>query len=401
MSADARSRPQRKVGAHDAREVSRLDVSFSYAVVFVDDVFAPDCAVLSDAIAEPGAGRRPKVLVFMDEGLAAAAPELASRVMGYLRAWSSRCDSVAEAPVFVPGGEAAKQGFAAIEPMLARVHADGLDRHDTIVAIGGGAVLDAVGFVAAIAHRGIRHVRIPTTVLSQNDAGVGVKNAINVFGVKNFAGTFATPSAVLVDASLLSTLGERDQRAGMAEAVKVAAIRDAEFFAWLERHADDLRDFRGDAVATSIRRAATLHLDHIRSSGDPFERGSARPLDFGHWAAHKLESMTAHALRHGEAVAIGMCIDTAYAVAVGHASSVVYDRLVALLTRLGLPTSHPALGKCDAAGQPLVLAGLEEFRQHLGGALSITLLAAVGAGVQVDAIDRELMATVCHHHATR
>ncbi|TPV93084.1 MAG: 3-dehydroquinate synthase [Myxococcales bacterium FL481] len=376
-----------------------VELSLRYDVCFVDRVFESTRDVLINAVAAPGSGRRPKVLLCVDDGLARANPHVVPAAQAYLRRFSSRCQLVSPAPLTIPGGEAAKQGFTAIEPILRAVYERGLDRHDSVIAVGGGAVLDAVGFAAAVAHRGVRLVRVPTTVLSQNDAGVGVKNAINLYGSKNFVGTFATPTAVLVDTTLLHTLAVRDQRAGMAEAVKVAAIRDAEFFLWLEAQADSLRAFEPAAVARSIRDAAHLHLAHIRQSGDPFERGSARPLDFGHWAAHKLESMTDHELRHGEAVAIGMCIDTAYAVAVGHAPQHVAQRLVRLLERLGLPTGHPALARRGEDGRLTVLDGLEEFRQHLGGELSITLLSEVGVQVQVHAIDTTVMAQICEERA--
>src|SRR5690606_1083383 len=127
------------------------------------------------------------------------------------------------------------------------------------IGLGGGAVLDAVGLVAATTHRGIRHVRVPTTVLSQNDSGAGVKNGVNLYDQKNFVGTFAPPCAVVNGLDLLDTLPPRDKIAGMAEAVKVALIRDAEFFEWLERHADDLVVFERSGMRHMIRRCAELH----------------------------------------------------------------------------------------------------------------------------------------------
>src|SRR5262249_48180532 len=153
-------------------------------------------------------------------------------------------------------------------------------------------VLDAVGLVAATSHRGIRLIRVPTTVLAQNDSGVGVKNAVNLKGSKNFIGTFAPPFAVLNDLALIGNLPAREKIAGMAEAVKVALIRDAAFFQWLEQNIDALSLFERPAMAYMIRRCAEIHMRQIAEGGDPFESGSARPLDFGHWSAHKLESLT-------------------------------------------------------------------------------------------------------------
>ena len=144
-----------------------------------------------------------------------------------------------------------------------------------------------------------------------------MKNAINAFGFKNLLGTFAPPFAVINDFAFLDILPEREKRGGMAEAVKVALIRDADFFAWLEREADALARFQPNALDTLVQRCARRHMHQIAHGGDPFETGSARPLDYGHWSAHKLEGLTRHALRHGEAVAIGVALDARYSVLAG------------------------------------------------------------------------------------
>jgi 3-dehydroquinate synthase len=138
-------------------------------------------------------------------------------------------------------------------------------------------------------------------------------------------------------------------------------------------------------------RTAELHLQHIATSGDPFENGSARPLDFGHWAAHKLESMTSHRLRHGEAVAIGIALDTLYSHRTGRCDAALAERVIGALERIGLRTYDAALGARSPAGRLRVLDGLTEFREHLGGDLTITLLAGAGRGVEVHAIDDAVM----------
>jgi len=261
-----------------------------------------------------------------------------------------------------------------------------------VLLVGGGALLDAGGYAAAMVHRGIRVVRLPTTVLAQGDSGVGVKNGVNAFGVKNLLGTFAPPFAVINDARFLETLGRRDTIAGMAEAVKVALIRDAEFFTWLEQHATALAAREPAPVAELVRRSAQLHLDHIATSGDPFETGSARPLDFGHWAAHKLESLTRNRLRHGEAVAIGIALDTAYSAHAGLLPQAAVESVLTLLEGLGFALWDEALepdGSWDT--RPPVLDGLAEFREHLGGELTITLLAGIGRGVDVHEIREDLV----------
>ncbi len=246
-------------------------------------------------------------------------------------------------PIKVPGGEKIKNELFHIEWMQGLVQEHRIDRHSFVIAVGGGAVLDAVGLIAATSHRGLRLIRVPTTVLSQNDSGVGVKNSVNLKGSKNFVGTFAPPFAVLNDLAMIDDLPPREKIAGMAEAVKVALIRDAQFFYWLERHIDALSVFERTAMAFMIRRCAELHMRQIAHGGDPFEMGSARPLDFGHWAAHKLESLTRNHVRHGEAVAIGIALDTRYSVLAGLLAPGVEDRVAALLELLGFRLWHPAL----------------------------------------------------------
>jgi 3-dehydroquinate synthase len=234
-------------------------------------------------------------------------------------------------------------------------------------------------------------LRMPSTVLAQNDAGVGVKNGFNFSDTKNLIGTFAPPVAVLNDASLLKSLSARDRRAGLAEAVKVAAIRDKSFFAWMEAQAGPLSLFDEQASQYAIARCAQLHLGQITRAGDPFETGSARPLDYGHWSAHKLEAMAGYSIRHGEAVAIGMALDARYAVIVGMLNESQAKRLVKLLEKLGFTLWHEALDTRNEHNHPSVFAGLEEFRQHLGGALCVTLLSEIGIGKEVNVMDEKAL----------
>ena len=247
------------------------------------------------------------------------------------------------------------------------------------------------GLAAATAHRGVRHVRIPTTTLSQCDSGVGVKNGINAFGKKNFIGTFAPPFAVINDFTLLGTLPERDARAGFVEAVKVACIRSREFFESLESNARALAQFEPEPVRQLIRRCAELHVNHIATSGDPFEFGSARPLDFGHWAAHKLEQISNFTLRHGEAVAIGVALDVIYSRRAGLLSAENAERVLRLLETLGYELFVADLVRENSRHEMLVLEGLEEFREHLGGTLAITLLKDIGQGFEVSEMDRAVI----------
>ncbi|HEU5075306.1 MAG TPA: 3-dehydroquinate synthase, partial [Polyangiaceae bacterium] len=362
--------------------------------------FNPDNPDLARALGRREPEKRHRACFVIDAGVARAWPQLPEQIQRYAER-HARTLELAGAPLVVPGGEQVKNDPSHIEALHREIARRGLDRQSFAVIVGGGAVQDMAGFAAATAHRGVRVVRLPTTVLSQNDSGVGVKNGINAFGLKNFVGSFAPPFAVINDARFLETLERRDRIAGIAEAVKVSLIRDAEFFEWLVANATRLRHFDAQATAFMVQRSAELHLRHIESGGDPFELGSARPLDFGHWSAHKLESLTAHGLRHGEAVAIGLALDTLVSVEVGLLSSAVAERVYRLLEELGLPTFHPELESVDAAGALKVLEGLREFREHLGGELTVTLLRAPGQAVDWHEMDPALIARAIRILRTR
>lgn len=371
-------------GADEIRPAFNVD--FSYPVCFTRDVLAPQNPTLA-RILNSSAQNAVKVFFIVDRGVVETHPELECAIGDYCRAY---CLDWGGEWLELPGGEAAKtqENIASMHrAMLARQ----LDRQSYVIAIGGGAVLDAAGYAAATFHRGIRMVRLPTTVLAQNDAGIGVKNGINADGIKNLLGCFTVPYAVINDRQVLSTLPKRAFRAGFAEAIKVALIRDAGFFDWICANADRLDRRDEQAAEYLIKRCAELHLNQICHGGDPFETGSARPLDYGHWSAHKLESLSNHQLSHGEAVAIGMALDTLYAVEAGLLARDRAERIIGLLRQLGFDLWHPGLLAETAGGDNALLAGIEEFRQHLGGRLCITLLTDIGRTVEVDEVDTDLM----------
>ena len=365
-----------------------IDIQFSvpwtHRVRFTDDVAGADFARLAEVIAAGGGGECPaKVLVWADRDVHAASDRV-DRIAARL------ADTVGVrlvAPATdVEGGEEAKNSPKIVERLLAQINACDLDRRSFIVAVGGGAMLDAAGLAAAIAHRGVRLIRLPTTTLAQADSGVGVKNAINYFGKKNWVGTFAVPWAVFNDAALLETLPDRDFRSGFSEAVKVSLLKDRDGFRWLCRHSEAIGS-RDTSVATeAIVNSCLMHLRHITEGGDPFEMLEARPLDFGHWSAHKLEPLTGYRIRHGEAVGIGVAIDCLYS-----ARKFGFPQSEALsvcesLRGLGLPLWDPAI---DPPAR--LMEGLEEFRQHLGGRLTLTMLRDVGDPIDVHDIDEAAM----------
>src|SRR5215467_543995 len=370
--------------------VQSFDVRYSYPVYFTRDACDPSNPCVQTALSRLEPSNRHRMAIFVDEGVTLTRPHLIGQIARYA-AQHAQSMQIVDDIVIVPGGEAVKNHHDCIEHILKDLSARHIDRQSYSMAIGGGAMLDAVGFASAIFHRGVRHVRLPTTVLAQDDSGVGVKNAINAFGTKNLLGTFAPPFAVINDSAFLDALPARDKRGGMAEAVKVALIRDAEFFTWIEREADALARFEPNVMDTMISRCARLHMHQIVHGGDPFEQGSARPLDFGYWAAHKLESLTRHELRHGEAVAIGIALDTRYSALAGLLSPGLDDRVAALLELLGFDLWHPVIEARASDGSHPLLRGLSEFREHLGGELTITLLEDIGRGIEVHEMHEDLV----------
>ena len=358
-----------------------IQVGYELRVYFTQAAFDPANLVLKTALMSGATGRPHKVLIVVDESLAQARPGLLRQMEAYFSSHGDTLRLVCP-PLVIEGGERTKNSYFHVSEIHSHIDRYHIDRHAYVIGVGGGALLDMVGLAAATAHRGVRHVRVPTTTLAQCDSGVGVKNGINAFGKKNFIGTFAPPFAVINDFQMLASLTPRDLRAGYVEAVKVALIRDAAFFAELERNADALHAFEPVAMQRLIHRCAELHLDHITTSGDPFETGSARPLDFGHWAAHKLEQLSDFEIRHGEAVAIGIALDTIYSRAIGQLEAASAERVLSLLERLGFELFANELLRANTEGALLVLEGLEEFREHLGGELTITLLHDIGRGFE-------------------
>jgi 3-dehydroquinate synthase len=360
-----------------------ITLNYTHRILFSREVFQLGHPLLKDLLqAEPTRGA-PRVLVFLDAQVLAAKPSLFNDLRTYA---TQGAFSLAAEPIIIPGGEACKNDFALVQQCWQAVNDAGLDRHSYIFVIGGGAVLDLVCFAASTAHRGIRHIRFPTTTLSQGDGGVGVKNGVNFFGKKNWVGAFAIPHAVVNDFAFLDTLPAREKRCGLIEGIKVALIRDAAFYAEIQAMAQDLATLQPAAVERVVRRSAELHVEHIATGGDPFELGSARPLDFGHWAAHKLEQVSQFKIAHGEAVAMGMAIDLLYSVHAGILARPVAEEIIHLIQRIGFQTYSADFMHAD-----LLLTGLEEFREHLGGELTVTLVPQIGHKIEVHEMHPEFI----------
>ncbi|NET37594.1 MAG: 3-dehydroquinate synthase [Cyanothece sp. SIO1E1] len=368
----------------------RFSVSFHYPVHFTTKLFQYTNTLLAEVINPKPDVAPNKVMIIVDKGVAQANDSLLHQISEYAQYYSKHFTLIHQ-PIIVPGGEAAKNDPTLVESIHAMIDQGKLCRHSYVLAIGGGAMLDMAGYAAATAHRGIRLIRIPTTVLAQNDSGVGVKNSINAFGKKNFLGTFAPPFAVLNDFSFLDTLSDRDWRGGIAEAVKVSLIKDADFFHQIEQDAIALNQRDMPAMQQLIYDCSRLHMEHIANHGDPFEMGSSRPLDFGHWVAHRLEYLTNYRLRHGEAVAIGLALDTTYSYLTGLLDQLSWQRILNTLVALGFTLYVPELS--SSLTQPShprsLFKGLQEFQEHLGGELTIMLLQAIGQGLEVHHVDLE------------
>lgn len=369
----------------------KLLVPFHYTVHFTRDLFARDNGLLQRVV-QNGNIEPSKVFCVVDRGVCTGREDFPHRIVNYC-ARHPHALTLVRPPLVVPGGERVKNTDAYVAKVQEAIHEHGLCRQSYVVAVGGGAVLDMAGYAAATAHRGIRLVRVPTTVLSQNDSGVGVKNSINAFGKKNFLGTFVPPHSVLNDFTFLETLSDRDWCAGTSEAVKIAVLRDPQFFRWLERNASALTTRDMGAMESLIRRCAELHLQHIATANDPFETDSSRPLDFGHWAAHKLEQLTEFRLRHGEAVAIGIALDSTYSRLTGLLPETDWWRILKLLSNLSFRLRVPKrFQRLTGRDDPNSLEhGLIEFREHLGGELTIMLLQSIGIGVEVHNIDDRIL----------
>ncbi|MDC6389957.1 3-dehydroquinate synthase [Maribacter sp. PR1] len=363
-----------------------FSVQYDYQLHFTKDLFHKGNTLFLDIIEDYKDYEAVKLFFVVDKGVAENHPQLLSKISSFCGLHSNHLNFTQS--LIIDGGEQSKNHAAYIDLVLKGINENAICRHSFVVVIGGGAVIDMVGYAAAIAHRGVKLIRIPTTVLSQNDSAVGVKNSVNIFNKKNFLGTFAPPYAIINDSDFLDTLEQRDWIAGIAEAIKVALIKDKDFFEYIAKNAEALKERQLEAMQYVIYKCAEMHMHHISQGGDPFESGSSRPLDFGHWAAHKLEFMTNYNLRHGEAVAKGIALDVTYAQLIGLITKEELTTIVDVMRTIGFDLSLPLNSDMEVEQ---LLAGIEEFREHLGGQLTITLISGLGKKHDVHEIDIKIM----------
>jgi 3-dehydroquinate synthase len=366
--------------------VQSFSVEYAYTLHFTQNIFDVKNSLFKNVLYGYKKGKRIKLLFVIDDGVSENHPNLLNDISSYCEEHSKNLEYTES--IIIKGGEQCKNDYACVERVLKGINDQHIDRHSFVVGIGGGALIDMVGYAATIAHRGVKLIRIPTTVLSQNDSAVGVKNSFNIFGKKNFLGTFAPPYAIINDSDFLETLEQRDWISGIAEAIKVALIKDEDFFEYIETNAEKIKNRILEPMQYVIYKCAEMHMQHIAQGGDPFESGSSRPLDFGHWAAHKLEQMSNYELRHGEAVAKGIALDLTYAQQMNLISEDTLTRVLRVMNKIGFDLQIPIDSKEE---MNTLLLGIQEFQEHLGGQLCITLITKIGEKHDVHTIDTSIM----------
>ncbi|MFI9151603.1 sedoheptulose 7-phosphate cyclase [Streptomyces sp. NPDC053367] len=262
--------------------------------------------------------------------------------------------------------------LASVERVCALAKAAGLDRHGVMLAVGGGIVADVVGFAASMYARGIRYIKVNTTLVGQVDVGVGVKTGVNALHSKNMFGAYHPAHASLNDPSLLATLPPREIRCGLAEIVKMAVILDADLFGTLERHPDAFLTSPNGAVETYVLRTSMrLMMEELCPNLRELEL--ARLVDFGHTFSPVVETAGGHRLEHGEAVAVDMALSAHIARLLGLADAAACERIVTLLARIGLPVFDPA-----TCTEELMTQALQASWQRRGRKLYLVVPTGIG-----------------------
>lgn len=263
------------------------------------------------------------------------------------------------------------KSLAELERLLDTVADAALNRDGMLLAVGGGVVTDLAGFAAAIWMRGVGYVNCPTTLEACIDAAIGGKTGINHPQGKNLIGAFHHPRCVVIDPDCLSTLERRDVAAGLAECVKHACIADRELFTWCEDNADAILKLTPAVTEELIARNVAIKAEVVQQ--DEREQGRRAILNFGHTLGHAIELFHQYALRHGEAVSLGMVCATRISQALGGIDQSGADRIEALLVRMGLPISMSGVD-CDA-----ILALTHSDKKIREGRQRWVLLDGIGA----------------------
>ena len=269
----------------------------------------------------------------------------------------------------------------AVEQILNTAASAGLQTSDLLIVVGGGTVMDIAGEAAALYNGGLRYLRVPTTLVGLIDAGIGLKVGVNFEQRKNLIGAYYPPQAVFCDYSFINSLPLAEVHCGLAEIVKIAAVRDATLFELVESHYSDLLQRRWTPkVEQILHRASAAMLEELEAN--PFEVSLRRLPDYGHEFGHMLEELSGYQLRHGEAVAIGMLISNYLAVSLGLLAESDYQRILNLIIAIGLPTWHPCV-TADNLWQGI----FHHILPHKGGQLHLVVPHAIGVGGFVDSAD--------------
>jgi 3-dehydroquinate synthase len=334
--------------------------SQSYDVLLTPDLLDPSNPALSDAI-----GSRP-ALVVTDRTVDAL---FGDRLSAYLAG--------VDAPVGVHVADLTERTktMSTVLDVCAHAQRHGLGRRDPLVALGGGVCADVVSLAATLIRRGVPYVCVPTTLIGQVDAGIGLKGGVNFGGSKSYLGCFTPPSRVLIDPAFLRTLPPAGLRAGLAEIIKVALVLDAPLFDRLATDGAELvrTGFCSPAASAEVIlvRAIELMLDQL--SGNCYEDGSLeRLVDFGHTFSGTLEERSGHRLPHGQAVAIDIALTCALSAELGLLSEPELETVIDTLTQLGLPL-HTPLCTLDTA-----LEAMAATVKHRDGALNLVVPTAIG-----------------------
>lgn len=355
-------------------------IKYNYNILFSNNIFNTKNKLFINLFNLEDKNKK-KIIIFIDKNVYASNKCLLKKIKKFFEKYKNYFCLISH-PILITGGEKIKNHYILVKCLYKIVDKYKICRQSYIISIGGGSFQDLIGYVSSTAHRGIRLIRFPTTVLSQDDSGVGVKNGINFFGKKNFIGCFSVPFVVINDYIFLRSLKKNVFLEGFSEAIKVALIKDEELFIFLEKNTLNLIKRKRKYIEHVIFVSAKLHADHISKNGDPFEITSSRPLDFGHWVAHKIESLSKYKISHGSAVSIGIALDCVYSYFIKLLSKIECKRILKTLFLLTLPI-YTDFFFIKKNNKYILFLGIEEFREHLGGRLTITLIKKIGEKIDV------------------
>lgn len=359
-------------------------INFKYNIFFTKNIFDLNNTLLIKILNKENKTKK-NIIIFIDKNVSKSHINLETDIKNYIHKHKKYINLTCQ-PIAITGGEKIKNHYNLVKCSYKLLDQYKICRQSFVISIGGGTLQDLIGYIASTAHRGIKLIRMPTTVLSQDDSGVGVKNGINFLNKKNFIGCFATPFAVINDYTFLNSLKKKEFIEGISEAIKVALIKDKNLFTLIEKNTTNIIDRNTLIMEKIIYSCAKLHAEHISKKGDPFETLSSRPLDFGHWSAHKIESLSKYKISHGESVGIGIVLDCTYSYLIKLLDKNSWKRIINTFVNLKLPIYTKELSIQQNSKQ-IIFNGLEEFREHLGGKLTITLIKNIGTQLDIHHIN--------------